>query len=69
MWSLKYVTNDLVIKQKQSWTWRTDLSLPGGGGGSEMDCEFGLVDAYYYILSGHTMRSCSIAQGSISNHL
>ena len=42
MWSLKYGTNDLSTKQKRSWTYRTDLCLPGGGGGYGMDWESGV---------------------------
>ena len=36
IWSLKYGTNVLST----TWTWRTDLSLPGAGIGSGMDLEF-----------------------------
>ena len=48
------------------WTWRTDLWLPRGRGGSGMDRSWGLVEANYSMWSGLAMRSCCIAQGNVS---
>ena len=43
MWNLKYGTNEPIYKiETDSWTWRTDLWLPSGRGGSGKDGEFGV---------------------------
>ena len=39
------------------------------GEGMEWTGSLVLVDANYCICSGHAMKSCCIAQGTISNHL
>ena len=51
VWNLKYGTNKPIYRTETN-SWRTDLWLPRGrGGGSEMDWEFGLVEANYCIWS------------------
>ena len=42
MWSQKYGTNDLSIKQKQFMDMESRLVFAGGGGMREMDSEFGV---------------------------
>ena len=43
IWNIIYATNEpICTKDKNSWTWSTDLWLRGGGGGSGMDWEFGV---------------------------
>ena len=70
VWDLKYGTNDLSTKQKKIM----DLEDRPGfaneeGEGVGWTKSLGLVDANYCIWSGWAMKSCSIAQGTISNHL
>ena len=50
--------------EKNSWTWRIDLWKGVGWTGN-----LGFIDANYRIWNGEAMRSCCIAQGTISSHL
>ena len=52
--------------EKKSWTWRIDLWLQGGGGGSGMDWVLGVN---YCFWNGLAMRSCCIALKTMSSHL
>ena len=50
IWNLVYGTNERIYrKETNSWTWRRDWWLSGGGCG--MDWELGMVDANYCIRS------------------
>jgi len=43
MWNLIYGTNEPINRNEtNSWTWSQTCGCQGGGGGSEMDWEFGV---------------------------
>ena len=42
IWNLMHDTNDPFHRKKNSCSWRTELWLPRGRGGSGMDWEFGV---------------------------
>ena len=65
---LIYRKNKVCFKYTNSQTWRTDLWLPRRSReGVGWTGNFGLIDTNYYIYNGWAMRSCYIAQGTISS--
>ena len=57
-------------KEANSGTWRTDLWWSRGEGeGVEWTGSLGLEDADYCIWSGWVMKTCSIAQRTVTNQL
>ena len=67
MWSLKYGTNDLFIKQKRSWTCKTDRLMFASGRRDRVGWvgSLGLGDENSCIWSVWAIRFCCIAQGTI----
>ena len=55
-------------QKRKSWTWRIDLWLPRGEGVGWIG-SLGLIDADYCLWNGLAMRSCCVAQGTMSSHL
>ena len=67
IWNLKYGTNEPSYRtETNSWTERTELWLPRGKGGEWDDLG---IWGECRLWSGEAMRSCCIAQGTISSHL
>ena len=72
MWNLKYGTNEPINKTEiESKTWRTNLWLPRGRGGSGMDREFGVGRCKLFLLgwisnevllysTGNYIQSCGV---------
>ena len=61
---------NLSIEKKQTHRLgEQTCGCQGGGGGSGMDWEVGLMDAKYCLWNGLAMRSCCVALGTISSHL
>ena len=72
MSSIKYGTNDLSIKQKRSWTWRTDMCLPRGerreGSGMDWESGVGRWKLLHLEWNGNTPLGCFAVQHKLAEH-
>ena len=70
IWNLIYGTNEPNYRKvTNSQTWKTDLQLPGGGGGSGMDWEFGVSRHKLLHLEWKGKEVLLHSTGTISIHL
>ena len=68
-WVLHTKDNRDNGNEDDKWTWRIDLWLPRGGGGSGVDWELGVNRCTLLPLECISNRSCCVALGTMSSHL
>ena len=69
IWNLIYCTNEPFHRKKNHELGEQTYGCQGEGERVGWSGSLGLTDAHYCLWKGQAMKSCSIALGTISNHL
>ena len=68
-WNLIYGTHEAFYRKETHGLGEQTCGCQGGGGGSGMAGNLGLIDANYCLWNGLVMRSCCVVLGTMSGHL
>ena len=69
IWNLIYSTNEPFHRKENHRHGEQTCGCQERGRGSRGSGNFGLIDANHCLWNGWAMRSCCIAQGTVSSHL